>query len=145
MFTKTRHLLLPLDFSERNDSALAAAHDLALESGCRVTLLHVVEPIGAGNDPELEAFTRRLTARADALLAEKAGLFRDVKAMVACENLVGRRTSTIVSLAAEKEVDLILLSSHRLSADNKDRDPFSISYQIALLAPCNVMLLKDLQ
>ena len=141
-FSDYRHLLVPLDFTARNDRALDAAHDMAAKSGARVSLIHVIEPVDESDDEELQAFTRKLTDEAAEQLQERAGRFGDLGIQVVCENPVGKRNAEIVNYAASQGVDLILLNSHIITPDSRE-PAFSLSYQVALLAPCAVLLLKS--
>ena len=61
-----RSILVPVDLTEKNASALAIAEDLAKRNEGDLTLLHVIETIeesGFGRD-ELEEFYRRLEDKA---------------------------------------------------------------------------------
>ena len=50
-----QHILVPVDFTEKNEPALQIALDVALQNKSRVTLLHVIETIGE-SDEEIERF-----------------------------------------------------------------------------------------
>ena len=54
----------------------------------------------------------------------------------------GRRADEIVRYAAEHEVDLIVLASHRVKPTRVDRDWGTISYKVGILAQCPVLLVK---
>jgi universal stress protein A len=142
-FSEYRHLLVPLDFTARNDLTLDAAHDMAAKSKAQVTLIHVVEPVGEVEDEELEAFTQNLSDEAAQKLRQRAERFSDLGINVVCENRLGKRTVEIVSYAASEDVDLILLNSHIITRESQEKPAFSLSYQVALLAPCAVLLLKS--
>ncbi len=45
MIPRFQHILVPLDFTEKNLAALNIAFDLAIANHARVTLLHIIEPL----------------------------------------------------------------------------------------------------
>ncbi|MBT4161263.1 MAG: universal stress protein [Gammaproteobacteria bacterium] len=143
MFSKFQHILIPLDFTERNDTVLQAARDIVKETQARVSLIHVIEPIDDGDDAETQTFTQRLSNEAEEHLRERASTFDDLDTTVICENRVGKRNVEVVSYAIDQHVDLILLNSHLITPETPERNTVSLSYQIALLAPCAVLLLKS--
>ena len=105
--------------------------------------MHVVEPVDEIEDEELKAFTEKLTEEAASKLRKRAEMFSDLQITVICENRVGKRNAEIVSYAGSEGVDLILLNSHIISPGDSGKQAFSLSYQVALLAPCAVLLLKS--
>jgi len=54
----------------------------------------------------------------------------------------GHRSKEIVNYAIENRVDLIIMASHRIDPDRPGYDWSSISYAVAILAPCPVLLAK---
>jgi hypothetical protein len=54
----------------------------------------------------------------------------------------GQRTKQIVDFAIEHRVDLIIMASHRIDPDRPGHDWSSISYAVAILSPCPVLLAK---
>ena len=142
MFDKFRHILIPLDFTDRNDIVLDTVHEIVASTKARVTLIHVIEPVDDHDDTELKDFTESLAKEADKQLLQRAQRFSDICISVICENRVGNRNAEVVACARDTDVDLILLNSHTLDPETPDRTTFSLSYQIALLAPCAVLLLK---
>ncbi len=73
MLSRFRHILVPLDFSEKNQAALDVAFELAVTNEARVTLLHVIETLDLPDDPEVEQFVEHLRERADRELEFCAG------------------------------------------------------------------------
>jgi nucleotide-binding universal stress UspA family protein len=45
MLSNVRHILVPLDFTAKNQAALEIARELASQNKASVTLLHVIETI----------------------------------------------------------------------------------------------------
>ncbi len=54
------HILVPVDFTEKNSPALETAKTLATQNNARITLLHVVETIEYVVGEEVEGFYDRL-------------------------------------------------------------------------------------
>jgi nucleotide-binding universal stress UspA family protein len=138
-----QHILIPVDFSERNRAAVDAARDLAKRNGARITLIHVIETIEYISVEEMRDFYRRLELNArrgmDELSQSLSGLAIPPEKVV----LVGKRHTEIVRYAIENNVDLILMSSHRVDADQPVANFGSISYRVAVLSPCAVLLIKQ--
>ena len=134
------HILVPLDFSDKNDAALETVHEMVSSSSSIVSLLHVVETIGSPDDIEVRKFTQQLQEHSGNELLKRAQRFSDLDITVTCENRSGNRVQETLAFAADNEVDLIVLNSHQM-VDNKTNSA-SISYQIAILANCPVLLLK---
>jgi nucleotide-binding universal stress UspA family protein len=110
-----RRILVPLDFSFTSLHALKVAAALAEQSSARLTLLNVVEPspyaTGLEGAPLVipdDVFARNAKAQ----LPRVAQRF--VPSSVRVTQLVGhgRAASVIVETALEKEIDLIVLSTH---------------------------------
>jgi universal stress protein A len=136
------HLLVPLNFSDNNEIALQTALDIASSAPSRVTLLHVIEPIDLPEDSGVQNFTEQLRTRADEKLGQRAQRFSDHNVTVGCENLVGKRAKEIVRFARDNAVDLIILNSHKIQANEPEKELASLSYQVTVLSRCSVLLLK---
>ena len=54
----------------------------------------------------------------------------------------GKRAETIVRYAEERGMDLIVLSSHKVDRDHPALGWGTISYRIAIVARCPVLLVK---
>src|SRR5688500_8147684 len=114
MLSRFRHILIPLDFSEKNQLALEVAFELAVTNEARVTLLHVIETIDLPNDPEIEQFVRHLNERADRELEFCAQRFSDANLPVEWKVRIGKRSREIVAYESEHDIDLIVMSSHSI-------------------------------
>jgi universal stress protein A len=137
-----RHILVPTDLTARTEKALQLAGELASPAGGRVTLIHVIEAIPGLSLEEVKPFYGRLEQKArKAMDALTRRANRDAPAaarVLAC----GRRAEEIVKYAAENDVDLIVLASHRVNPSLVDRDWGTISYKVGILAQCPVLLVK---
>lgn len=139
-----RNILVPVDFTLKNEAALNTALDLARGPGgpAKVTLLHVIETIEHVEFDEMKDFYRGLGTRAAAKLFGMEERFKSSLIPVYHEILYGKRAESIVSFAEEREMDLIVLSSHKVDRDHPALSVGTISYRIAIVARCPVLLVK---
>lgn len=113
-----RHVLIALDFSSTSDRVMQKGLELARHADAAVTLLHVVDylpPLGFADDftpsPALMVDERTLTEGATRTLnryAERFQLGSEVTRVVR----IGTPRLEIVTLAAERGVDLVVIGSH---------------------------------
>lgn len=136
------HILVPVDLTDKNLAAISTVSRLASASGARVTLLHAVETIEDIAFEELEEFYRRLEEKAAKRLSGWVERLRREGVLAGYEVLYGRRSEQILRYAAEEEVDLLVIRSHRVDPESPGRGWGTLSYQLALLAPCPVLLVK---
>lgn len=140
-----RNILVPVDFTLKNEAALNTALDLARGPGdgvAKVTLLHVIETIEHVEFDEMKDFYRGLETRAAAKLFGMEERFKSAAIPVYHDILYGKRAEAIVRHAEELEVDLIVLSSHKVDRDHPALSVGTISYRIAIVARCPVLLVK---
>lgn len=137
-----RHILVPLDLSSKNNRALDAALRLAKSERARVTLLHVVQTLAQLPAKEMRPFYDELGTRSRARLAREVARLRkagvDAREVVLFSDSVLEETAGFVRKSG---VDLIVLTSHRIR-DAKSRDWGTLSYKLAIVAPCPVLLVK---
>jgi nucleotide-binding universal stress UspA family protein len=113
---KIKSILVPMDFSAESEKALAYAVPFAALFGAKLTLLHVVEPVGV---PDF-AKSFPLAMENDKLMAEcKRHLERVVKDIELESNLLekvlvryGRAFDEIAGAARMLKADLIIISTH---------------------------------
>ena len=77
-----KHILVPLDLSDRNERILRLAVGLARIMQSRVTLLQVIQGIAGGSTRELRNFYKGLEQRSRRTLARAAKRFVDVEVIV---------------------------------------------------------------
>lgn len=142
MLPRFQHILIPLDFTEKNQAALDIALELAISNRARVTLLHVVESIDLPDDDDVSEFVERLRQRADRELELRSQRFAEANVPVDWKIRVGHRVKEIKGYEAEHDIDLIVLSSHPVDVDQPARSLATLSYQIAVLSFCPVLLVK---
>lgn len=138
MFQK---LLVPVDLTEKNRRAVEVARDLALETDGGVTLLHVIETLDLPFE-ELEDFYRQLEEKAEAVMGRLAEPVRRAGVGVQERVVYGKRAEEVVGWAQRDDVDLIILSSHRVDLEDPGAGWATLSYKVAILAQCPVLLVK---
>ncbi len=136
-------ILVPVDLTAKNRLALEAACRL-LAPGGELVILHVVERLADddGGAEEIDGFYAALERRAREVLRELGDHARRQGAGVREELVVGHRVEEIVAAAAREGSDLLVVASHRLDPEAPFADGLSVSYRVALLAPCPVLLVK---
>jgi len=141
-----RHLLVPTDFSEASQQALAYAVGVARACGAKLTLLHVVELpsyVTDGHAPahqstalrdELRAAAHRELAR---LLPEGAGILVEIARQV----VVGVPHQQIVETAVAARADWIVMATHgRTGLSHLVMG--SVAERVLRTAPCPVLTLR---
>ena len=136
------HILIPVDFSEKNRAALDAALDLAVQFGSCITLLHVIERIEHVEQGELQDFYAKLENRATEKLDEIAQRFVDREIVLNGEIKYGKRAHEIIRYSAEKDVRLVILSSHKINLDKPPSHFGTLSHQVSIFCQCPVLLVK---
>jgi nucleotide-binding universal stress UspA family protein len=146
MFTR---ILVPTDFSETSDAALAHARVLARTFGASLHLLHVVEdqlvtgPLGSEmyvpttpgmHDLQLAEAVRDLE---QGLTADDRGRLRATSAAI-----VGTAARTIAEYAADNGYDLIVMGTHGRSG-LAHMVMGSVAEHVVRSAPCPVLTVRS--
>lgn len=142
MRPRFEHILVPVDFTAKNQGATDIAFELAVQNKARTTLLHVIEAIEFIPDEETVEFYRHLEERANGELDLISQRFENAHVEVACKIRYGKRAHEIVRYEMDHGVDLIVMSSHRIDADHPAQSLGTLSYQVAMLCQCPVLLVK---
>jgi len=137
-----RRILVPVDFTTKNRAALDAACLLAADTQSRVILLHVIEKIDYLPAKELKMFYRDLQDRAREKLKVTASLIAEQDIHVQQKLLGGHRVQAILDFARKNRVDLIVMSSHKVDLKKPVQGWGTISYRVAILSQCPVLLVK---
>ena len=143
-----RTILLPTDFSECGNYALSYAASLARTFKASIICVNVIEPIvptvgysGLTEHMQIADITEQLEDSAERELPKLAE--GDVCAGLDVEELVvhGEAASEIVRVAADRQVDLIVISSH--GRTGLGRILFgSTAESVVRHAPCPVLVVK---
>jgi universal stress protein A len=137
-----RRVLVPLDFTEKNLRALEIAQQIAVQSKASVALLHVIETVEHVPFEELKDFYAKLEATARDRFGLAASMMLEKGLVVEPEVVYGKRAEEVVKYAAANDVDLIVLSSHKIGPEQPGQGWATISYKVAVMAQCPVMLVK---
>ncbi len=137
-----RRVLLPLDLSAEHDAVFEAAAQQVVPHDGVVLLLHVIEAVAGFTGDEAEEFYAPLHARADRLLAEWSSKLEASGLAVDPEIRTGKRGPAVVQYAVEQRCDLIILRSHAPDPERERWGLGTTSHQVALMAPCSVLLVR---
>ncbi|MDY0041936.1 MAG: universal stress protein [Desulforhabdus sp.] len=137
-----KHILVPTDLTERTNEALDVAVKLAMQSASRLTLLHIIETIEDAEFEEFEDFYAKLNRRAQKIMQQLANRYAEEALSIAREISYGKRVVEIVRFAQANDIDLIVLNSHKVEAEETVQGWGTISYKVGILARCPVMLVK---
>ena len=116
MFTR---ILVPTDFSEQSDAALAYGRVLAARFGSTLHLLHVIEsplatgPLGAEvYVPDTPATQQALFEKASSFLEHRVTPADRARFNATSEIITGTTARAILDFAQERHVDLIVMGTH---------------------------------
>jgi len=137
-----RRLLVPVDFTPKNERALRQARELAELTAGEITLVHVVETLEDEIDTDLEGFYERLEAKAAERMEASLELLGEGSFARRSAIVLGHRARAIADFAEAERADVIVLSSHRVDPDRPGADWMTISHKVAILARCPVLLVK---
>jgi nucleotide-binding universal stress UspA family protein len=136
-----RRILVPVDFTPRNQRAVRVAARLASSAKAETTLLHVIERIDTDAPGSLTGFYQKLEKNARRKLAELLEEFPKKGLDARAEVLYGSRVNEILRFAGENRIDLIVMNSHKLPLRGGENWG-TISYKVGILSRCPVMLVK---
>jgi len=135
-------ILVPIDFSPSDASALHYATSLARDSGATLLIAHAEEPpmaygagefyVGAADAETSDAIAARLEAIVPS----------DASVPYTHRLLNGEPAHQIVTLAAEEHVDLIVMGTHGRTGLMRVLMG-SVAESVVRLAPCPVFTLRD--
>jgi nucleotide-binding universal stress UspA family protein len=137
-----KRILVPVDLTKKSLAAVEMAHELAQQFQSGVTLLHVIETIEHVKFDEMKEFYDRLEKSAQEGLRLFSERFTASGLEVRREVTYGHRSKDIVQFAIKSGSDLVIMASHRIDPDRPGHDWSSISYAVAIMAPCPVLLAK---
>ncbi|MDH5671482.1 MAG: universal stress protein [Myxococcales bacterium] len=141
-----KHILLPLAVSDSEQRVVDAAAELTRDHSAVLSLIHVVETLedaaSADGADELEGFYDELCRKAEAKLGAWAAPLADAGLQVDVSIVRGKRAREIVAAAESGGCDLIVMGTHRIDREHPAGGLGTVSHQVALLAPCAVLLLR---
>jgi len=132
-------IIVATDLQASTRMCLRAACDLVHSDG-EVLLVHVIRPVPGMSDSGQSGIYDRLRANVAVQMLELASWFKRERGVdIVCLTEIGSPGREIARTAAEREADLVVLAHDPVD------DPAtlgSVSYQVAHLAPCAVLVLK---
>lgn len=138
-----KNVLVPSDLTEKSKKALKIAVEMAMSKDPhRITILHVIETIEDADSREFDEFYEKLRLRAEREMLEMTQAFKQDNITIKTRIEYGNRVREIVKFAHDNDVDLIVLSSHRLDETDPAQGWATISYKVGILAHCPVMMVK---
>lgn len=137
-----KSILVPTDLTDRSYRALDVAVKIAVHDGATVTLLHVVETIQDVDVDDFQEFYDKLERRAHKLMNQVIDRYGSTSLLIEKEVTFGNRVRDIIAYAHTRNIDLIVLTSHRIEPAEGSQGWGTISYKVGVLSHCPVMLVK---
>jgi nucleotide-binding universal stress UspA family protein len=132
-------IIVATDLQASTRMSLSAACDL-LHSEGQVLLVHVIRPLTGIPEADKNGIYDRVRAAAGAQMMDLASGFKKERGVeILCLIVVGSPGREIAQIARDRQADLVVLAHDPVD------DPAtlgSVSYQVAHLAPCAVLVLK---
>lgn len=135
-------ILIPVDLSSANEAVFSTARKLGDPDRTDVILLHVIETLQDDEPGEMDDFYQELRDDADEKMAAWAEDIASDGFEVQAAITYGERGPEITRVADENEVDLIIQRSHTVSRDDAENSLGTVSHQVAIFAPCSVLLVR---
>lgn len=140
-----RRILVPIDFSDCSRKALAYAVPFARQFGASLTLLYVVQmnyAVGEFGAIDFPVPEKEMRANAERELAKLVAAAVPVPLSTETLVRVGRPVQEIVATAKEKEIDLIIISTHGHTG-LKHILLGSVTENVVRYAPCPVLTVRE--
>lgn len=135
-------IVVPLDLTGDTKTVLRTALLVAHASRAAVTLVNVIPWIGGASARAEASFYREVEEAAKKKLAEIARQFRKRHLAVREEVRLGDPLAEILACAKRAKADLIILRSHRFVPNEPGHGWGTVSYKVASLCECPVLLSK---
>lgn len=137
-------ILIPVDLSSANTAVFDTARRLGTPGETTVVLLHVIETLQEDEPGEMDDFYDELRADAEKKMTAWADQIGEAGFEVRAEIRYGQRAPEITRMAEEDAVDLIVQRSHTVDRDDDpDSSVGTVSHQVAIFAPCSVLLVRQ--
>ncbi|MCK9229821.1 MAG: universal stress protein [Syntrophales bacterium] len=137
-----KRVLVPVDFSEKSRTSLDIAIDMARHYQGDIDLLHVIETLVDVEFSELEEFYSKLEKRALKNMNALVATHKDASPVINVTVVFGNRTQEILKFADQRKTGIIIMHSHVVDPERPTQSWGTISYKVALLSQCPVMLVK---
>jgi universal stress protein A len=137
-----QHILVPVDYTEKNRNVLEMAINLARSEQGLVSVLHVIELVHATPVEEFEAFYAPFEDQAAQKMAELVAPYDQATVELEQKIIYGNRVQAILRFAQEQGVDLIIMNSHKIDWHEPAQGWGTISHKVSIMADCPVLLVK---
>jgi len=135
-------ILVPTDCSDASRRPLDIAVKIASLDGGNVYLLHVIEVIADTTSREFEDFYLKLERKAETDMNGLLSPHQEAQMEIERKIVYGNRGREILRFAEDNKIDLIIMNSHRIEVEDPVQGWGTLSYKIAVLSQCPVMLVK---
>ena len=135
-------ILVPTDLSENSKKALDTVFKMGVTDEHRIFLLHVIETLQSDEDNEFQFFYDKLRDRAARKMGTMIKKYGNENFIIEKEIVYGNRSIEIIRFAHEYDINLIVLTSHRIENLEPSEGWATISYKVGILSPCPVLLVK---
>lgn len=137
-----KHILIPVSRVAEVEKALELASDMLVKEPGEMTLLHVIELIQDMPYEEFKSFYDGLEQQSQEDLKTAQRKYAERGIEINTWIIFGQRVKEILNYAEQKRIDLIALQSHPIDLTDPTRGWGTISYRVAILSRCPVMLVK---
>lgn len=135
-------ILIPVDLSSTNEYVLDTASALATPEQTQLQLLHVIETLQDEEPGEMDDFYEELRADAESKMETWASGLSEQNFDVESAIVYGERGPMVTEVAADRDVDLVVMRSHKVDREDTDANVGTVSHQVAVFAPCSVYLVR---
>lgn len=135
-------ILIPVDLSSTNEAVFSTARELGDPEQTDIILLHVIETLQDDEPGEMDDFYEELRDEADGKMKTWAAEIAEDGYEVQAAITYGERGPEITRVADDNDVDLIVQRSHRVSREDGESNVGTVSHQVAIFAPCSVLLVR---
>lgn len=135
------NILIPVDLSASNEAVFSTVRNLGDPERTQITLLHVIETLQDDEAGEMDDFYEELREEADAKMKSWAEEIAKDGFEVHATITYGERGPEITRVADENDIDLIVQRSHKMDRE-ENPNVGTVSHQIAVFAPCSVLLVR---
>ena len=145
MLPRFTHLLIPIDAVVKNSAVVDISFELAVANNARVSLLHVIQKIESGDDlpdSESERFYESVRQRVEGDLDHLSQRFLEAKLNVEAKVRIGDVLHEIDDFTRSRQVDLIVMRSHRVDPQKLAATWGTLSYKVSVICPCPILLVK---
>jgi nucleotide-binding universal stress UspA family protein len=140
--TSWKTILVPTDFSEASEPAIAAAAEMNRQSGCQIILLHVTEEASKGLRVQTYELHQQMKQEAGQKLTQVLREAFGEAVTARCIVAEGAPAEAICDTARAEGVDVIIIPTHGRTGLKKVLLG-SVAEKVVRLASCSVLVVRD--